>query len=413
LDRKNTDNTFDVVIVGAGPAGLIAGHACAEVGLRTGVVGPLADPRDGRTAALLDGSVNLLKRLDVWKAVEAASEPLRAIRLVDAMNTLLRAPEIVFKASEIGLPAFGYNVPNAALTAALEASTRPNFTRLIDSKATVTDLAGESALLTTSTGRIIEARLVVAADGRESPTRNAAGIPATSWSYTQSAVVTTFTHTRPHGGISTELHRRPGPLTLVPGPGTTSSLVWVETHEEAKRLAALDDVGFGHELASHIGALLGTLTNFAPRRTYPLSGRTASSLGKHRVALVGEAAHVMPPIGAQGLNLGFRDAACIAEIAGEAQSAGEDIGGDALLARYDRFRRSDVAFRVFAVDMLNRSLLSTIPGAKLARGLGLLALATNRTLRARIMREGIAPSAASPALMRPMTAIGEIAPHRS
>jgi 2-octaprenyl-6-methoxyphenol hydroxylase len=413
LDRGNTQNTFDVVVIGAGPAGLIAGHACAEVGLRTAVVGPLADAGDGRTAALLEGSVNLLKRLHVWKAVEAASEPLKAIRLVDAMDTLLRAPEVMFKASEIGLPAFGYNVPNAALTAALEASSRLNFTRVIDSKATITDLAGQRAGVTTSTGHILEAHLIVAADGRDSPTRTAAGIPATSWSYTQSAVVTTFTHTRPHDGVSTELHRRPGPLTVVPGPGQTSSLVWVETHDEAKRLAALDDEGFTHELASHIGGLLGTLTNFAPRRTYPLSGRTASSLGKHRVALVGEAAHVMPPIGAQGLNLGFRDAACIAEIAGEALSAGEDIGSEALLERYDRARRTDVAFRVFAVDLLNRSLLSSIPGAKLARGLGLLALANNRTLRARIMREGVAPSAASPALMRPMPATGEIVPSRS
>src|SRR6185312_4044971 len=245
----------------------------------------------------------------------------------------------------------------------LEASTRPGLTRLVDSKATVSYLAGERAILATSTGRTLGARLVVAADGRDSPTRTAAGIPATSWSYTQTAIVTTFAHGRAHGGVSAELHRRPGPLTIVPGPGNTSSLVWVETHDEARRLAALDDAAFEHELASHIGCVLGTLSNFAPRRTYPLSGRTASSLGKRRVALVGEAAHVMPPIGAQGLNLGFRDAACIAEIAGEALSAGEDIGGDALLARYDRARRTDVAFRIFTVDLLNRSLLSSMPGS--------------------------------------------------
>jgi 2-octaprenyl-6-methoxyphenol hydroxylase len=409
LDRENI---FDVVVVGAGPAGLAAGHACAEMGLRTAIVGPRADPGDGRTAALLDGSVNLLKRLGVWKTIEATSEPLTAIRLVDAMGALLRAPEVVFRAPEIGLPAFGYNIPNTALTAGLEASTRPGLMRLIESKATVTELAGERAILTTATGRTLGARLVVAADGRGSPTRTAAGIPATSWSYTQTALVTTFTHGRPHGGVSTELHRRPGPLTVVPGPGKTSSLVWVETHDEAKRLAALDDIDFGRELASHIGGLLGTLTDFAPRRTYPLSGRTASSLGKHRVALVGEAAHVMPPIGAQGLNLGFRDAASIAEIAGEALCAGEDIGGEALLARYDRARRADVAFRVFTVDLLNRSLLSSMPGTNLARGFGLLALATNSRLRARVMREGVAPSTAIPALMRPTLAAGEIAPSR-
>jgi 2-octaprenyl-6-methoxyphenol hydroxylase len=412
-DEVDRENTFDVVIVGAGPAGLVAGHACAEVGLKTAIVGPLADPRDGRTAALLDGSVNLLKRLNVWETLAATSEPLTAIRLVDAMGTLLSAPEVIFRASEIGLPAFGYNVPNAALTAALEGSTRPGLTRLIDNKATVSDLAGERAILTTSTGQTLWTRLIVAGDGRESPTRTAAGIAVTSWSYTQSAIVTTFTHSRPHRCISTEFHRRPGPLTLVPGPGLTSSLVWVETHDEAKRLAALDDPAFGCELAAQISGLLGKLTGFAPRRAYPLSGRTASSLGKHRVALVGEAAHVMPPIGAQGLNLGFRDAASIAEIAAEAMSAGEDIGGDGPLARYDRARRTDVAFRVFTVDLLNRSLLSAMPGASLARGLGLLALATNSALRARVMREGVAPSTSSPTLMRPISPTGEIIPPRS
>jgi 2-octaprenyl-6-methoxyphenol hydroxylase len=402
------ETPFDVAVVGAGPAGLAAGLACAQAGLRTTVIGPHADARDGRTAALLDGSVNLLKRLGAWEKIAPASAPLTAIRLVDATNAFVRAPEVVFEASEIGLPAFGYNVPNAALTSALEATPHSRMSRLIDPKATVADLVGSHAILSTSAGGKIKARLLVAADGRESPTRNAAGIQTSSWSYTQAAVVTTFAHSRPHRGISTELHRLTGPLTVVPGPGNTSSLVWVEVPEEAKRLVALDDEGFNHELTAHVGALLGSLSDFTPRRTYPLSGRTASSLGQSRVALVGEAAHVIPPIGAQGLNLGFRDAATIAEVAGEAMRAGEDIGGESVLSNYDHLRRNDVAFRVFAVDLLNRSLLSSIPGVHLARGLGLFALATSRQLRARVMREGVMPSMGRPSLMQPLHGSGEI-----
>jgi len=398
----NYETPFDVAVVGAGPAGLAAGLACAESGLRTTVIGPRADARDGRTAALLDGSINLLKRLGVWDKVAPASAPLSGIRLIDATGALVRAPEVVFEASEIGLSAFGYNIPNVALTSALEATHHPRLTRLIDAKATVSDLAGAHAVLSTSTGDTIKARLLVAADGRESPTRDAAGIRTSSWTYPQAAVVATFTHSRPHRGVSTELHGPMGPLTVVPGPGNTSNLVWVEAVDEAQRLVGLDDESFRRELAAHIGALLGVLSDVTPRRAFPLSGRTASVLGRSRVALVGEAAHVIPPIGAQGLNLGFRDAATIAEIAGAALGAGEDIGGEAVLSKYDQLRRRDMTSRVFAVDLLNRSLLSSIPGVHLARGFGLFALATSRRLRAHVMQEGVMPSTSAPAFMRPL-----------
>ena len=402
------ETVFDVAVVGAGPAGLAAGLACAESGLRTIVIGPRSDPRDGRSAALMDGSVNLLKRLSVWDKAASAAAPLQGIRLIDATGGLVRAPEVLFEAAEIGLGAFGHNIPNSALTAALEATSHPLLTRLIDPRATVSDLAGSEAVLSTSTSEVIRCRLIVAADGRESPARAAAGISTTNWSYPQAAVVATFAHTRPHRGISTELHRPMGPLTVVPAPGNTSNLVWVESPEEAQRLADLDDNSFGRELSAHIGDLLGAVSGLTPRRTFPLSGRTADVLGRSRVALVGEAAHVIPPIGAQGLNLGFRDAATIAELAGAARRAGTDIGGDEVLANYDRLRRRDIASRVFAVDVLNRSLLSSIPGVHLARGFGLFALATSRRLRARVMREGVMPGSDVPEFMRPLHRSGEI-----
>jgi 2-octaprenyl-6-methoxyphenol hydroxylase len=198
------------------------------------------------------------------------------------------------------------------------------------------------------------------------------------------------------------MHQQSGPLTVVPGPGNTSSLVWVETPEEATRIVALPDDAFAKELETHLHGLLGKLSSFSPRRAYPLSGQTATVMGKDRIALVGEAAHTMPPIGAQGLNLSFRDAATLAEVAAEAKRAGEDVGSDEVLARYARLRDSDVRSRVYAVDILNRALLSSIPGIRLARGFGLFALATSRQLRMRVMREGVMPTLARPALTLPL-----------
>ena len=305
----NEQSEFEIVVVGAGPAGLLAGLCCAASNLQTAVIGPLADSMDGRTAALLNGSVNLLKRLSIWNEIKGVSEPLFAIRLVDATGSLLRAPEVLFEASEIGLEAFGYNVPNAALTSALDAAAGARLTRIVSHGVTEFDLSDERARVATSEGGSITARLVVAADGRASAARTAAGIAVSSWSYQQVAIVTTFAHSRPHRGISTELHRHTGPLTVVPGPGNTSSLVWVEAPAGAVRLLALDDSNFAKALERHLNGLLGTLSAFAPRRSFPLAGHTAAVMANNRVALVGEAAHMMPPIGAQGLNLSFRDAA--------------------------------------------------------------------------------------------------------
>jgi 2-octaprenyl-6-methoxyphenol hydroxylase len=405
----NEQSEFEVVVVGAGPAGLLAGLCCAASDLQTAVIGPLADNKDGRTAALLNGSVNLLKRLGIWENIEAASEPLSAIRLVDATGSLLRAPEVLFEASEIGLEAFGYNVPNAVLTSALDAAAGTRLTRLVSDGVTNLDLGDKHARVSTREGGSVTAQLVVAADGRASASRTAAGIAVSSWSYSQAAIVTTFAHSRPHHGISTELHRHSGPLTVVPGPSNTSSLVWVETPDEAMRLLALNESDFSGALETHLDGLLGTLSAFAPRRSFPLAGQTAAVMAKNRVALVGEAAHMMPPIGAQGLNLSFRDAATLAEVAGDAKRSSEDLGGVLALARYGRLRKGDVTSRVFAVDLLNRALLSAIPGIHFARGMGLFALAANRTLRARVMREGVMPAMAHPALMLPLPQSGEIA----
>jgi 2-octaprenyl-6-methoxyphenol hydroxylase len=395
------DECFDVVVAGAGPAGLATGLALAHAGFRTAIIGPRSNPNDGRSAALFQGSVEVLKRLDAWPSIAKASQPLDAIRLVDATGALFRAPEVTFRASEIGQEAFGYNVPNSALTAALETLAARRLTRITTTAVTAYQIGPDQVTLTTADGQALETKLVAGADGRMSASRAAAGIITQQWDYDQAAVVCAFSHSRTHKNVSTELHRRSGPMTMVPGPGNTSNLVWVETPTEAQRLVELRDADFTSEVSRHLGGLLGTLTLNTPRRIFPLSGQTANPLAQNRVALIGEAGHVMPPIGAQGLNLSFRDAASLAEIVASARDSGGDIGAPETLARYASARKADVTSRVWTIDLLNRSLMSPYVPVHMLRGLGLFALNTLTPLRQRVMREGMTLAQSTPNLIAP------------
>ena len=400
--RNMTDSpAADVVVAGAGPAGLAAGLAMAFSGLSAIVAGPKANPNDGRTSALFQGSIDFLKRIGAWDAICPHAEPIAAIRLIDATGSLFRAPEVTFRATEIGLPAFGYNVPASALTAALESAAAGRVQRIETAGVASLEPGPDHIRLTTAEGQTLTCRLAAGADGRGSICRQAAGIAAKIWSYDQAAVVCSFPHARPHLGISSEFHGAAGPLTVVPMPGNASSLVWVERPAEAQRLAALSEPEFRGELSSRLGGLLGTLGAVGPRRIFPLSGMTAESFGQNRVGLIGEAAHVIPPIGAQGLNLSFRDAATLAELAGDAHARGEDIGSAAVLAAYETRRRPDAASRVWTIDMLNRSLLTGLLPVHLLRGAGIAGLGAFGPLRRLVMREGVSPSSAIPALMRP------------
>lgn len=393
---------IEVAVVGAGPAGLITGLAMAEAGLQPTVLGPLSDPRDGRTAALFQASVCLLKRIGAWPTIAPYAEPLDAIRLIDATGALFRAPEVTFRASEIGQEAFGYNVPNAVLTSALEKRAAGRLNRVVTSGVTAIAPGPGAVTFETAEGDVLSAPLVAAADGRQSPSRMAAGISVKDWQYDQGAVVCSLAHTRPHSRISTEFHRRSGPLTIVPAPGNTANIVWVDTLSEAKRLEAAPEADFLKELSTHLQGLLGRTTLTSPRRMFPLAGQTAETMAQNRIALIGEAAHVMPPIGAQGLNLSFRDAATLAEVAAAARAAGKDIGGAEALGQYASARHFDVTSRIWTVDLLNRSLLSGYAPVHALRGMGLFALKTFAPLRQHLMREGIAPRHDLPNLMQPV-----------
>jgi 2-octaprenyl-6-methoxyphenol hydroxylase len=323
------------------------------------------------------------------------------MRIVDATSRLVRAPEVRFAASEIGLDAFGHNIENRHLLVALDAraQTLPSLTRIEDdARAVETNDTG--ATVTLKSGGSVAARLVIGADGRRSLCRTAAGIESNGRAYPQTALTFNLAHARPHQDISTEFHTASGPFTLVPLPGERSSLVWVVEPAEAERIAALDDTALNDEIERRSHSFLGKIEVEPGRGIFPLAVETVRCFGQSRIALIGEAAHLIPPIGAQGLNLGLRDAACIGELVVSARRDGGDVGAPDLLARYDTLRRADVKNRTFAVDLLNRTLLSDFLPVQSARGLALYLFDRIGPLRRAVLREGVAPAASQPRLMR-------------
>jgi 2-octaprenyl-6-methoxyphenol hydroxylase len=401
LERETPDSVSAAIVVGGGPAGLTAAIALAEGGIETILVGKRPAKADNRTTALLAGSVTALETLGVWEFCAAEAAPLQVMRLVDDTGRLWRAPEVKFDAGEIGLEAFGYNIENRRLVAALEERSRalPNF-RLIEDEVLSVEPAEDEVTLTLGGGETLRAPLIIGADGRRSRCREAAGIGVVEHKYRQAALTVCLKHSRQHHEISTEFHTQNGPFTLVPLPGRRSSLVWVLDPAQADAIAALDDPALSDEIERAAHSILGKIEVEPGRGLYPLSVAIASRFAGNRIALVGEAAHVLPPIGAQGLNLGLRDAATIGELAVFAQRGGHDIGGADVLARYDRVRRTDIDSRTLAIDLLNRSLLTDFLLVQGMRGLGLYMIDQIGPLRRAVMREGVAPHAAQPRLMR-------------
>ncbi len=390
----------EVVIVGGGPVGLTAAIALADAGVETTLVARTT-PTDNRTTALLAGSVQALTMLGVWQRCREQAAALRVMRIVDDTSRLLRAPELRFDAAEIGLDAFGYNIENRFLLAALRerANTLPALAH-IDDEAEAVAIEDAAVTVRLKGGGVVTARLAIGAEGRQSLCRTAAGIETDGWRYPQTALTFNLRHSRPHDDISTEFHTEAGPFTLVPLPGLRSSLVFVLDPAEVASLAALPDPDLAAEIERRSHSVLGKIALEPGRGAFPLAMETARAFGAHRVALVGEAAHVVPPIGAQGLNLGMRDAAIIGELVVVAHRNGGDVGAGELTAQYDRLRRADVGSRTLAIDLLNRSLLSDFLPLQGVRGFSLFLMERIGPLRRALMREGVAPAASQPRLMR-------------
>ncbi len=398
----------DILIAGAGAAGLTTAIALAGAGFRVTVAGGLDIRRNGRTVALFEASLRLYRALGLWERLEHLSMPLRRIRLVDDTGSLFRLPPVELEAAEIGLPAFGANIENAALVEALALIARqtPGVTLvegMLGDYATFDD-AIEGRL---STGETLSAALLVGADGRGSQVRTHAKVSPREWRYKQTAITALLRHEKPHRATSTEFHTRSGPCTLVPmrpevdpadGLNHRSSLVWLMSPEEAERRMALSDDALIVEVEEQVHGLHGGMGMVGPRGAFPMSGLTCESLVAERVALVADAGHFFPPIGAQGLNLGLRD---VAQLVDSLDQHGRlDPGGRQALSDYDKRRHGDVASRSLSVDLMNRSLLIHALPVDFMRSAGLAAMASIGPLRRALMREGVAPPGRLPRLMR-------------
>lgn len=380
----------DIIVAGTGPAGLVTALSLAQAGFSIVLVGPpvnLAGSGDRRTTALMKPSLNFLDGLGLLDAIRPQAAPLRAMCITDATARLLRSPTVTFRAAEIGEDMFGMNIPNTHLNTVLnEAVQKSPMIRVLPSLVSSWIPGLDNITAELESGETITAKLAAAADGRRSPAREAAGISVKFWEAGQSALVTNFSHTRPHNDTSTEFHTQDGPFTQVPLPGLRSSLVWVTRRRRAEELAALSESDLSRLVEERMQSMLGRVEVEPGRQIFPLASALPQRFADKRVALVGEAAHIFPPIGAQGLNLGIRDAEDLTKVALGHVS---DPGTKAALAAYDRARRPDILARSSAVDMLNRSLLSEFLPAQAIRATGLSLLRLAPPLRAFFMREGL------------------------
>jgi 2-octaprenyl-6-methoxyphenol hydroxylase len=388
---------YDVAVAGGGIAGLATALRLAAAGADVLVIDarppPAAGAVDGRTAALLDPAIMLLDDLGVWLQVAADAARLAALRIVNLSVRRGVDADVTFRASEAGLSSFGSNVPNDRLRQALfDACTNTSMIRLLHGrKITGMDVSEDAARLVVDDGSAVAAKLIVAADGQRSFVRRTVGIGATERAYGQTAIVCSFAHEWPHHDTSIELHRPGGPFTMVPLPGTRSSLVWVEFDDVAAALSRLDDAAFCAELERRAKPWLGAVDDVSTRQQFPLRAILADRLTAPRVALASEAAHALSPIGAQGLNLSLRDVDALGHLVDHAKRAGADVGSERLLADYRVARGADIRARFHAVDALNRAVASDLRPLRMARAWVLRLAGQTPMLRKQLMRTMMRP----------------------
>jgi 2-octaprenyl-6-methoxyphenol hydroxylase len=370
----------EVFIGGGGMVGLTLAIALAKAGLSVVVADPVPQAAalnagfDGRVSALAYASVRMFQALGVWEHLQADAQPIRDILVTDAPLGGAPSPfSLHFDSAEIGHDSLGHIVENRHTRAGLfaVAGTLPNL-RLIAPAAVVELTAGGrrmSARL--SNGEAVEAALAIAADGRESEMREQAGLRVVSWSYPQWGIVATVAHEKPHEGVAYEHFLPSGPFAILPMTGNRSSLVWTEDEKIAPKMMALDAESFDREIERRFGMHLGAAKAAGPRWSYPLKFHLARGFVKPRFALVGDAAHGIHPIAGQGLNLGLKDAAALADVIVDAASLGLDIGALDTLRKYERWRRFDSLVLSVATDGLNRLFSNDIAPLRLLRDAGM------------------------------------------
>ncbi len=398
------ETRVELIVVGGGLVGLTLAIACAEAGIEVAIIdredpaAMLAEPFDGRTTAIAHGSQQVLAGIGLWPLVAAEAEPILEIRVADGGSPLF----LHYDHHAVGDHPLGYIVENrvlrrALMTRAAQLATLRHLAPLAVERVE-REASGATAYL--ADGSRLRGELVAACDGRGSPLRRAAGIKTVEWSYPQTSIVCTVQHEMPHRGVAVEHFLPAGPFAILPMTGNRSSIVWTERADLAPRLLALDAASFAVELGRRFGDFLGALEVVGPRFSYALSLLHAERYAAPRLALVGDAAHVIHPIAGQGLNLGIRDVAALAELVVDSRRLGLDIADAGALARYERWRRFDNLMLAAVTDALNRLFSNSVPPVKLARDVGLAVVDRLPPLKRFLMRHAMGVVGELPRLVR-------------
>jgi 2-octaprenyl-6-methoxyphenol hydroxylase len=397
----------DVVIGGAGFAGLALAIALRQ-GLGEGFSVTVVDPalaaaqsKDPRASAIAAAARRLFEAIEVWDAVAAQAQPILDMVVTDSkLDDAVRPTFLTFGGDvEPGEP-FAHMVENRHLVDALVKKAKALGIELRAGAVIGFEHVSNAVDVKLADGETMPARLLVGADGARSKIRELAGIATHGWNYDQSAIVTTVAHEREHQGRAEEHFLPAGPFAILPLTGKRASIVWTETAREAERIIALPDEEFHAELEKRFGLHLGDISVVGPRRAFPLGLFTARSFIGERLALVGDAAHIIHPIAGQGLNMGLRDVAALAEAIADAARLGLDIGGTQVLERYQRWRRFDTMTMGIATDGLNRLFSNSSDVLRLMRDVGLGVVERIPALKRVFIREAAGFTGDVPKLLR-------------
>jgi 2-octaprenyl-6-methoxyphenol hydroxylase len=398
----------DILIVGGGLNGPCLAIALAKSGLSSIVIDALPEDTrmaaefDGRSYALALASVRMLGALGLWGTLEDNAQPMLEIKASDGRAGEGAAPQFLhFDHAEIEEGPMGHMLEDRHLRRALLSAmaSQPLITHMPATKVVAQDTS-RSAQVTLDDGRTLTARLLIGADGRRSDTAERAGILRRGWDYGQTALVCAIAHELPHHGIAHQFFMPAGPLAILPLPGNRSSIVWSERTDRAAEIAAMVDDDYLDALRPAFGDFRGEITLAGARYSYPLSLSIADAFIASRLALVGDAAHGVHPIAGQGLNLGLRDVAALAEVLTDAGRRGEDIAAPDVLARYQSWRRFDTTAMAVATDSFNRLFSNDNPLLRAARDIGMGLVQSAPALRRRFIRQAAGLTGDLPRLLQ-------------
>lgn len=403
------DFDHDIAIIGGGLNGPALALALSRAGLRVAVIDALPAQTfenadfDGRAYALALTSVRLMEGIGIWPEIAGDAQPMLEIKVTDGRAGTGPSPMFMhFDHAEIEEGPMGHMVEDRHLRRALleAVAADPAITMLNDTRVTDQTVEPTGITLTLEGGKTLRARLAVGADGRGSGTAERAGIKRIAWSYGQTALVCVVDHEKPHHGIAHQFFMPPGPLAILPLTGNRSLIVWSEASANAAAINALPEAQYLDVLRPRFGSFLGEISLTGPRYSYPLGLSLAHSMTAPRVALLGDAAHGVHPIAGQGLNAGLRDVAALAEVIADAVRRGEAPGNEAVLARYQEWRRFDNASLALATDSFNRLFSNDNALLRLARDMGMAAINALPGLRRTFIREAAGLTGELPRLMR-------------